>query len=205
MLFLIADGYNMTDVGLIGQAYRCATDGMLLRPSRPLSAVDSAFLNHSAGGAPCMGGTCNVSNVRGTHSAISVFADNGNVRSTLHTHYFVAWGTRPDATLQPTDLYPTPFANDARFGVREHVFEPGPGQAAGCVAGKPAATCLAVLEPGVARVVKATTGGEVRLTVLHEQLPNGAYLLGELSKFVHVSPQRFASITLGGSGPCGFR
>jgi hypothetical protein len=96
-------------------------------------------------------------------------------------------------------------AKDVKFGVREHVFEPGPGQAAGCAAGQPAAACLAVLAPGAPRVVKATAGGEVALTVLHEPLPGGAYLLGELSKFVHTSPQRFAGIVLGGSSPCGFR
>ena len=51
----ISDGYNMTDVGLIGQAYRSVTDGTLLRPSRPLSTLDSALLNHSSSGgrAPC--------------------------------------------------------------------------------------------------------------------------------------------------------
>ena len=200
---LIADGYNMTDEGLIGQAYRSAIDGTLLRPSRPLSAVDSAILNRTYG-APCTGGTCNVSNVRGTHSAIPVLAANGSVESTLNTHYVLAWGTRPDATLQPTDLYPTPLAH-VKFGVREHVFEPSSGQAGGCVTGQAASNgCIAVLEVGAPRVIASTTGGQVRLTVLHEPLPNGAYLLGELSKFVHVSPQRFASIRLGGLSPCGF-
>jgi len=202
----ISDGYNLTDVGLIGQAYRSATDGTLLRPSRPLSTLDSALLNHSSSGgrAPCAGDTCNVSSVRGTHSAIPVLSDNGNVESALHTHYIVAWGTRPEATLQPTDLYPAPRRNDVKLGLREHRFEPGATQMAGCVAGMPATSCLTVLEPGTPRVVNATTGGQVRLMALHEQLPNGAFLLGELDKFVHVSPQRFASIKLGGSGPCGF-
>ena len=53
-------------------------------------------------------------------------------------------------------------------------------------------------------VLPATAGTDVNLIAVHEPLPNGAYLLGELAKFVHVSPQRFAGVTLGGSGPCGF-
>ena len=32
---------------------------------------------------------------------------------------------------------------------------------------------------------------------------NGAYFLGELDKFVHVSPQRFESVVVKGTGPCG--
>lgn len=34
-------------------------------------------------------------------------------------------------------------------------------------------------------------------------MANGAYFLGDLTKFVHVSPQRFASVLLQGNGPCG--
>ena len=43
----ISDAYNWTDQGLIGQAFRSASDGTLLRPSRPLSSADSELSNMS--------------------------------------------------------------------------------------------------------------------------------------------------------------
>ena len=48
----ISDGYNETDVPLISQAFMSPTDGTLLRPSRPVSWVDSVFANKSAGERP---------------------------------------------------------------------------------------------------------------------------------------------------------
>ena len=50
------------------------------------------------------------------------------------------------------------------------------------------------------------TGGDLSnfsLTVVYEPLANGAYFLGELEKFVHVSPQRFKYVLAEGKGPCG--
>lgn len=194
----------MTDTGLISQAYRSSSDGMLLRPSRPLSAVDSAFLNVTASG-PCTGAACNVSSVRGTHSAVPVLAHNNSAVHMLITHYIVSWGTRPATTLQSTDLYPSPRGN-VSLGMREHIFDPSLGQEAGCVAGRPASHgCISLLDAVAPRIVPETKGGQVRLTVFYEPLSNGAYLLGELTKFVHVSPQRFGNVQLGGSSPCGFR
>ena len=103
-----------------------------------------------------------------------------------------------------TDGWPWLTAESAASHVKQVIFPCFKIPVCSC-AGQPASACLAVLTPGAPRVVKATAGGEVVLTVLHEPLPSGAYLLGELSKFVHLSPQRFAGITLGGSSPCGFR
>ena len=41
------------------------------------------------------------------------------------------------------------------------------------------------------------------LTAVYEELPNRAFFLGELTKFVHVSPMRFESVVCGGAGPSG--
>lgn len=45
----ISDALNYTNVPLISQAFTSPTDGTLLRPSRPVSWVDSVFANMSAG------------------------------------------------------------------------------------------------------------------------------------------------------------
>ena len=78
-----------------------------------------------------------------------------------------------------------------------------------CVDGQPAApACITVLEPGELPTI-AAVGSVITnysYSVVYEPLSNGAYFLGELQKFVHVSPQRFDSLKVqnGLSSPCGF-
>lgn len=48
----ISDALNYTNVPLISQAFRSPTDGTLLRPSRPISWVDSVFANMTHGRVP---------------------------------------------------------------------------------------------------------------------------------------------------------
>jgi GNAT superfamily N-acetyltransferase len=52
----ISDGLGQVGVGLISQAFRCANDSTLLRPSRPLSWVDSVWVNKTFGGGAAVGG-----------------------------------------------------------------------------------------------------------------------------------------------------
>jgi hypothetical protein len=47
----ISDGLGGTNVSLIAQAFRCANDSTLLRPSRPMSWVVSVFVNLTFGAA----------------------------------------------------------------------------------------------------------------------------------------------------------
>ena len=193
----ISDAFNWTDRGLIGQAFRSAGDGTLLRPSRPLSSVDSELSNISRG-KPTHA-------VRGTHSAIPIVRAGGGSQAELVTYYVVSFGTQPAITIPRADLFPAvdPRAA-ARLGTRAHVFDPG-AQTEGCTAGGTAAHgCMRTLPVDAPLVLPATSGTEVNLISVHTPLPNGAYLLGELSKFVHVAPQRFASLALDGHGPCGF-
>jgi hypothetical protein len=216
----ISDAYNWTDVGLIGQGFRTHNDGTLLRPSRPLSSVDSLLANSTHKGRPTY-------NLRSTHSEIQVATMDNNSSSSssssssggsgsgssstdgapmsmVNTHYVVSWGSQPATSLGEGDLYPAP--SHVTLASRAHVFEPGQGQTAGCTDGAHVSDggCIILLTAGVAPTIPATKGAEVSLLSFYEPLPNGAYLLGELSKFVHVSPQRFADIALGGDGPCGF-
>ena len=60
---------------------------------------------------------------------------------------------------------------------------------------------------GVAPVIAAvgTDLGDMSLTAIAEPLANGAWFLGELTKFVHASPQRFLYVIVDASagGPAG--
>lgn len=185
----ISDGLGQTDVGLISQAFRSPTDGTLLRPARPLSFVDAFFFNQSFARGPA-------ADVRATHSAVPTHrGGGGDGADALVTHLLVAWKTTADVTLGPTDLFPAP-PPGAALALRQHVFAPaGAAQQAGCVDGAPAVpNCVALVAGGVTGVVVPATGADeaaVALWHAHAPLPNGAYFLGELTKFVHVSPQRF--------------
>lgn len=216
----ISDGLNQTDVGLIGQAYRSETDGTLLRPSRPLSTIDAVWTNYSNSraanwSAPHAADIArgisdgSVSDVRATHAAVGGDGGEGGEGVGSRSHYVLAWMTTREVTLQPTDLYPRP-PPAAMLAVRKHIVAPaGDAQLAGCVDGQPAVpSCVDVLPAGTLPVLppvatKATDITAYGFWAVYEPAANGAYLLGELTKFVHVAPQRFARIAVAGSGPCG--
>ena len=207
----ISDSLGMQDVGLISQSFISASDGTLLRPSRPLSWVDTVFYNRSAAG----GNPSASADVRSTHAAIPSSREN-DPPLLAAWHYVLAWRNADDATLGGSDLYP-PSAVKARLAVRAHVFAPvGPAQQAGCVNGQPAVpgnglpSCVTIYPPGQPVVIPAT-GTNIDSFSLHAvavELSNGAFFLGELVKLVHVSPQRFAYVLVGpprtgGAGPAG--
>ena len=190
----ISDALGLTDPGLIAQTFRSKDDGTLLRPSRPLSVVDSALINASKG--------LSSQDVRSTHASIPGSDDE----DTHNSHYLVSWMAVSDASLQPTDLYPVP-ASNISLAVRPHIFAPyGDAQLGGCVDGQQAQpTCMEILAPGVLPIVPAVGGTfyNYSLITVYEPYSNGAYFLGELNKFVHVSPQRFAKVLVGGQEACG--
>lgn len=174
-----------------------AASSTLLRPSRPLSWVDSYFLNQSLGGQAAS----EVTDLRATHASVPLSSGGEH-----HSHYIVAWMNAALATLGPTDLYPEP-AEPHRLVTRQHIVAPaGPAQRAGCVPGAAAIpSCVqSVSGHGLEILPTGDDPSNFSLTVAYEPLENGAYLLGELTKFVHVSPQRFEQIAVGhGAGPAG--
>eukprot|EP00756_Hemistasia_phaeocysticola_P044960 Hpha_TRINITY_DN18735_c0_g1::TRINITY_DN18735_c0_g1_i1::g.47372::m.47372 len=197
----ISDGLNETDPGLIGQAFRNSKDSTLLRPSLPLTTLDSMWINASDAGLDAdvgKGITSGVlQDVRGTHASIGTGPTSW---------YLLAWMTTLPVTLQSTDLFPSPAAG-VKLGVRKHVVEGD--QFGGCEDGKPAVPgCIQTLGEGEMPTLPAVASTKLDITAygywsVYEPAANGAYLLGELNKFVHVSPQRFRGVSVKGSGPCG--
>ena len=136
--------------------------------------------------------------VRSTHAALPGGGPN--------SHYVLAWMTTHWVTLQSTDLYPRP-ATGTKLAIREHYNKMPAGMpvTAGCEDGKPARNCIEMLAADEA-VVMPPTGGNITdytYIAVYEPASNGAYFLGELNKFVHVSPQRFESVLVKGTGACG--
>ncbi len=195
----ISDGLGQADAGLISQAFRCANDSTLLRPSRPLSWVNSVLLNKTF--------RVPAADVRATHAAVRT--SPSQAAATHNSHVLLAWQTAGAVALGPGDLYPAPADPDAPLAARLHVLAPGAPQQAGCEEGAPAVpACVTLVQPGDAVVVPASgTSAPANFTLLavYEPFENGAWLLGELTKFVHVSPQRFDWAGVGGAGKSGLR
>jgi len=190
----ISDGINQTDVALISQAYLSATDGTLLRPNRPVSWVDSVFVNRSLAG----GNMSAAQDIRSTHASVPTQRGGSPTAPVHNSHYVLSWETAYDVTLGPTDLYPA--VNPANsLAVRSHFLTGDAYQ--GCSNNSAAVpNCVTILPAGVMPTIPAT-GTDIsnaNLTVVYEPLSNGAYFLGELNKFVHVSSQRFDYILVGG-------
>lgn len=82
-------------------------------------------------------------------------------------------------------------------------------QLEGCKDGEAAVPgCVEVFPAGAMPVLPAVGARSQDITAygywsIYEPLSNGAYFLGELTKIVHVAPQRFESVKVKGSGPCG--
>jgi hypothetical protein len=194
----ISDGLGQADAGLISQAFRSANDSTLLRPSRPLSWVDSSLVNRTFGGA--------FADVRSTHAAVRATSASAGA-PTRNSHYVLAWRTPADVALGATDLYPAPADPSAPLAARLHVLTPGAAAAqGGCVEGAPAVPgCVTLVNYGDALVAPAsgTALNNFTLLAVYEPLESGAWFLGELAKFVHVSPQRFDYVAVGGAGASG--
>lgn len=201
----ISDALGETDIQLISQAFASPSDSTLLRPSRPLSTVDAVFTNKSLGqdAGPALA-VCNH-----THGSCTTTAGQSDVRSThasLHgggpnSHYVLAWMTTTQVTLQSTDLYPAP-KTGTRLASRVHS---NTKPTAGCMDGQSAQGCVRMHAPDVMPTIDPTgdTIQDYTYMVVYEPASNGAYFLGELNKFIKVSPQRFESVRVGGKGPCG--
>merc|ERR1712166_595412 len=87
------------------------------------------------------------------------------------------------------------------LAIRKHVVKPtGTAQYAGCVDGQAAApNCIEILPAGAMPTIPAVATAKQNITAyglwsVYEPTSNGAYFLGELEKFVHVSPQRFEHV-----------
>jgi hypothetical protein len=92
----ISDALNYTDVGLISQSFLSSADGTLLRPSRPLSWVDSFIANKSVGA-----GAAAQQDVRSTHAAVPLARGGAADAPVTNSHYVVACRRRPTSSSAP--------------------------------------------------------------------------------------------------------
>lgn len=186
-----SDAPGWTDAGLLGRTADAA--GFLLQPSRPVTAVDST--HDVAPGAAPAGGF-----VLGTHCAVG---------GAVWLHEFVSHSLTSPFTLRARDFFPAlPAASTwARFEWNA---------TRACAPGSPAAACgVAVVTapadpsagPALATLPAAPAAGgpgaafQPTLTLFApDACSGGAILLGEVDKYVPVSPMRFAAVACAPGG-----
>jgi hypothetical protein len=181
----ISDGMNMTNVALITRTI--AASGLLLKPSKPITSVDSMLRGYA---------TAPHGNVYTTYS--------GATASAATAHYFVSFQMQAAWTLTARDFYPA-LGPNAPLAVRSFHGTP-------CADGAAAHTCLSLLhaptrDSTIATLPKSdlsnTTAGTdfaPTVTTVWSLCASGTTLLGELGKYVPLSTNRFTSNTCTSSG-----
>jgi len=172
-----------------------ALDGTLLHASRPATSLDQQF----AGAGPLAAG-----DVRAAHSAVYGCASVNCVPAaggvvTYSVLAATAQAADVPALLQPADLYPSPVPG----GLTYLLFE---WNSTSCATnGADATDCVSLLgAPGAAGLPPPAAPKPDRVPWrLHSAVPlmhDGYALLGEVGKFVPVSPARFALVQCAGFG-----
>ena len=182
----ISDALGLTDAELIKRTI--AADGTLLKPSKSVTSVDSAIAG--AEGKPD-------GSVYGTYS--------GSGTDAVDAHQFVSFQLKSEFGVLASDFYPPLGASASALVHREF------GNGKGCANGTDASACVAQTTAAATPVVTLpksdfsnTTGGTdfapAVTTVWPVCAASGWALLGELTKYVPLSPQRFSGIDCSAAG-----
>ncbi|KAL3909493.1 MAG: hypothetical protein SGILL_008068, partial [Bacillariaceae sp.] len=185
--FGLSDGIGMSNATLLQRAI--AQDGTLLQPSKPVTAIDSSFLTAS----PLDG------YVYGTYA-------------TDLSWLFVSFQLKSSFPVRFRDFWPT--INDDGSPLVHRSFSQNAAcqdgldaVASGCVKlvssiesdGKREGTDTAFTAPAS---TFSSPGSDLvpSVVTVWTSCPNGMFLLGELEKYVSLSPKRFEALTCTGDG-----
>jgi hypothetical protein len=176
-----SDGIGMTDFAMLKRAI--SQDGTLLQPSKPITAVDSSFLSSEISPKGYVYGT----------SALGL--------SWIFVHFLL----QEDFMLTLSDFWPSPTQNTSDnflfFAYRLFEGKSGPNS---CVDGSDAVSSGCVeflrtetLPSSVAfRIQPADSEYATRVSTVWRRACNDWFFLGELDKYVALSPSRFEKVLL---------
>jgi len=181
------DGVGLSDAALILRA--CDASGRLLHPSRAATAIDAMLVGRAFPAAP---GALRAGVISATYSALGGDAARG-LPALVWDHVLAANLTAPFSLL-PAHLAPT----RADLGGRA----PAPGAPAVAYAVDPTtldAATLVVAPFDAAHPVALAPNALADFALVHTAplLAGGWALLGELAKYVAVSPARFSGVAAG--------
>jgi len=208
----ISDMLNGTNVTLIQRAIRA--DGTLLKPAKPLTSIDSALAaGHGTYGTGAVTGTSErpwtvsvgaaltapQGNIYHTYSASNGTSSTGIPASgSVSAYYFVSFKMQSPFPVAAGDFYP-PLPPGTALVTRAF------GDGVGCSDGASADTCVTFVSADAAAIFTAPTSDHSNVTGGTDYAPvvttvwpvcaSGWVLLGDLSKYVAVSSQRFGAVT----------
>ena len=181
----VGDAVGKTDFAVLAPC--CSSDGTILSPSGALIPIDATYTPGSpVNGLEASSPTNGVGQVVWTaHSAVS----NGAV------YYVVLAVALPSRySLRPSELWPPPAGNESLWTYRWNASE--------CSPGKAVAECLTAMAEDAPLSLTAAADREAPLdrqmqyTVVVPELAGGWIVLGEMGKYVPVSPARFTEVSV---------
>ena len=183
----ISDGPGFTDDELIRRTI--SADGALLQPSRPATLIDSIIR------ARCSSDKSDA--ISDSEILVSHSSSNDDIGLSIRAWYLVSFRVKNDVTLSRSDLYPSVPTKDLLFW--RH-FDGG----ASCRDGQNAldSGCIVQSFPGgipipasdFSNTDMGTEFGHVITTLYPSQCASGWLALGELTKLVPLSTDRFPGI-----------
>jgi hypothetical protein len=197
----ISDMEGGTNVTLIKRAI--TEDGTLLKPSKPISLVDSGLAATSVGNGNEAALPGPSGEIYSTYSAATPPTKLGLKAATAY--YFVSFKMTAEFGVSKRDFYPALSAAKLTLVFRE--FSEGEG----CVNGSAAHTCVATASSDAPNQIftapksdlSNVTGGTdfaPAVTTVWPVCANGCALLGDLSKYVALSAQRFSRVECTATG-----
>ena len=188
----ISDALGFTNAPLIKRTI--TADGTLLKPSKAVTSVDSTLVGGDA--AP-------KGNVYATYSSCASGVDANTNKAQVHAHQFVSFQLKQPWSVPAADFYP-PISHSLQYVQRAF------GSA--CANGTDASSCvkpaLGTNQPvtlpksDFSNVTGGTAYAPAVTTVWPVCAQSGWVILGELDKYVPLSPVRFSDVacTAGGVG-----
>lgn len=182
----------------------CAQDGTLLKPSKPLSLIDSGLAATSAGRGKKAALPGPSGEIYSTYSATTA-APGGIARAAI-AYYFVSFKMTAEFGVSKRDFYPAlPTTAKTMLVYREF------SEGAGCVNGSVLHTCVTAVSSDTPHQIftaprsdlSNVTGGTDFAPAVFTVWPvceNGFVLLGDLSKYVALSAQRFSQVECTSTG-----
>ena len=183
------DGLGHTNASLVNMT--CRADGVILGPSSPATPLDMWFWGALEPWGRRARVSCAPTSLPSASGASATWL-------ALHAVFLDPAASAAPLVVRPCDTSP-PLGDGAAFWVTALAPGGAGALARACADGAPAAACAAPFS-AAAPLAILTGADRHELYSIAPVLPGGWALLGELAKFVRVSPARFGAVSGGGGG-----
>jgi hypothetical protein len=180
----VGDAVGMTNWAVLKPC--CSSSGDILAPSAALRPIDATYQPGSVANGL-------VASPKGFGAGQVVWTAHSRVGSSAAAWTVLAVALPEQYSLKPDELWPPPNSTGASL----HAFTWGN---AGCAADKPASGCLHAVAEDQPLLLDTPKKEQGKLPLQHSvvvpELADGWVVLGEMAKYVTLSPARFTGITV---------